>query len=156
MKTTFRISTCSLLFCSLLGLLISAPLQAALTLNSTGISDGFALTTFATINPGATLNQGPYGVAVTSNGSVLVNNFSNNTLYVFNDVDGQTVGSALSAITPSGSLDSAFARAGGQAYGGVFPQFVQFNANGTVNHALTGVTQTVYFGMWGNPINGHI
>jgi hypothetical protein len=42
------------------------------------------------------------------------------------------------------------------AYGGVFPQFVQFNSNGTVNHALTGVTQTTYFGMAGNPVSGHL
>jgi hypothetical protein len=128
---------------------------AGLTLTPAGVSNGFALTTFATINPGATGNTGPYGVAVTG-GHVLVNNFVNNTLYVFNDVDGQTTGSAISAISPSNSLDSAFASVGGTAYGGVFPQFVQFNSNGTVNHVLTGITQSSYFGMWGNPVNGHI
>jgi hypothetical protein len=114
------------------------------------------LTTFATINPGATGNTGVFGVAVTSSGSVIVNNYVNDTRYLFPDVDGQTVASATSAITPSTSQAAAFARAGGQAYGMVNLQFVQFNANGTVNHALTGVTQTPYFGMWGNPVNGHI
>src|SRR5262249_20984638 len=113
-------------------LVISGPLQAAgtLTLTAAGINAGFSLSTFATINPGATGNTGPYGVGVTSSGLVLVNNFSNDTRYVFNDVDGQTVATAVSAITPSGSLDTEFARAGGQLYGSVFPQFVQFNGNG--------------------------
>jgi hypothetical protein len=139
-------------------LAMSVPLEGAgtLTLTAAGVNAGFTLSTFATINPGATGNTGPYGVGVTSSGTVLVNNFVNDTRYVFNDVDGQTVASALSAISPSGSLDTEFARAGGQLYGSVFPQFVQFNGNGTVNHALVGISQTPYFGMWGNPVNGHI
>ena len=139
-------------------LFFSANLRAAgtLTLTATGTNAGFSLTTFATINPGATGNTGPYGVGVTSDGNVFVNNYSNNTLYIFPDVDGQTTSSAITTISPSNILDTAMARAGGQLYGGVFPQFVQFNSNGTVNHVLTGATQTAYFGMWGNPVTGHI
>jgi hypothetical protein len=129
---------------------------ATLTLTPAGVSAGFVLTTFATINPGATSNTGPYGVAVTSTGKVLVNNYINNTRYVFNDVDGQTVGTAISAIANSNSQDAAYASAGGQAYGGVFPNYVQFNGDGSVNHILTGISQPSYFGMWGNPANGHI
>ena len=157
MENAVRVSAFKLLLAGLAAVSLSHPLLAAgLTLTPTGVSDGFALTTFATINPGATGNTGVYGVAVTSSGQVIVNNYVNDTRYLFPDVDGQTVGSAVSAITPSTSQAGAFARAGGQAYGPVNVQFVQFNANGTVNHVLTGVTQTPYFGMWGNPVNGHI
>lgn len=137
----------------------AAVIQAGtLTLTTAGISDGFTLTTFATVDPGGIANMGPYGVAVTG-GHVLVNNYINNTLYVFNDADGQTTSSAIATINPSNSYSIGFASTGGVAYGGVDntgPVFVQFNSNGTVNHILTGVTQTPYFGMAGNPVNGHI
>jgi hypothetical protein len=140
-----------------IGLGATSMLQAGtLTLTATGISDGFQLTTFATIDPGTFLNQGPYGLAVAANGTVLSNNYSNNTLFVFHDVDGQTPGSAITSITPSNSFSGGYASAGGNVYGNVNQQFVQFNTNGTVNHVLTGVTQTAYFGMAGNPVNGHI
>src|SRR4030081_3682285 len=87
-------------------LILSTSVCAAgiLTLTPAGISQGFSLTTFATVNPGGTLNMGPYGVGVLPNGNVMVNNYSNNTRYIWPDVDGQTVSSALSAITSSGAL----------------------------------------------------
>ncbi|MBZ5725300.1 MAG: PEP-CTERM sorting domain-containing protein [Acidobacteriia bacterium] len=134
----------------------ASPLPAGiLTLTPAGLVDNFTLTTFATIDPGLTGNTGPFGIAVAANGTVLVNNFLDNTRYNFADVDGQTLGSALHAV-PSNSSAIANATAGGQAYGGVNGQFVQFNPDGTVNHALTGVTETPWLGMWGNPVTGHI
>ncbi len=129
---------------------------ATLSLTAAGTSNGFLLTKFATIDSTANSNTGVYGVAVTSTGTVLVSNFSNDTRYVFNDVDGQTPGTALATITPSSSFSGAYANAGGQAYGQVSSQFVQFNPNGTVNRILTGISQSPFFGMWGNPKNGHI
>jgi hypothetical protein len=51
---------------------------------------------------------------------------------------------------------TAYATAGGKAYGGLSGQFVQFNPDGTVNHVLTGVTTGTDLGMWGNPVTGHI
>ena len=33
---------------------------------------------------------------------------------------------------------------------------IWFNADGSINHILTGVTATTDFGMWGNPVTGHI
>ena len=95
-------------------------------------------------------------MAVASTGNIIVHN-DNGTNYVFNDTDGQTIGSALSSVA-SGSYVTAYATAGGQAYGSNgFPgQFVQFNPDGSVNHILTGVTATSDLGMWGNPVDGHI
>lgn len=138
-------------------LTVSISLGAAtLTLTQASSNSGFKLTTFATISPGNTGNNGPFGVVVLSNGNVMVSNYATDARYVFTDTDGQTTGTALKTIVPSGSQAGAFARAGGQAYGPVNVKFVQFNADGTVNHALTGFTQTPWFGMWGNPVNGHI
>lgn len=125
-----------------------------LTLTSVGASDGFTLSTFATLNPGNT-GFGPFGIAVASNGNVIVSNFPTGKLYVFPDSDGQTTASAL-FTQPSNSGTTAYATAGGHPYGAQNGRFVEFNSDGTVNHTLTGVTASPSLGMWGNPVNGHI
>jgi hypothetical protein len=156
----------------LVGVLLPAALLAIvgrhaaadpLTLTPAGIADGFTLSTFVTLNPGENA-LGPFGVAVASNGNVIVGNnpganndyYSQGTRYVFTDVDGQTTVSALNAITPGGVGHQAYASVGGEAYGAVNRQLVEFNPDGTVNHVLTGVTTLMANGMWGNPVNGHI
>jgi hypothetical protein len=145
----------------LIGLFVVGGLAPAVmgqlpTLTAAGIADGFTLTTFATPSPGNFgCCNGPFGVAVASTGNIIVNTGAG-TRYVFADTDGQTVGSALFS-TSSSSFTTAYATAGGQAYGGDGQgHFVQFNANGTINHILTGVTTNPVLGMWGNPVTGHI
>jgi hypothetical protein len=145
----------------LIGLFVVGGLAPAVlgqvpTLTAAGMADGFTLTTFATTNPGNTgCCAGPFGVAVASSGNIIVATGSGSR-YVFADTDGQTVGSALFTQT-STSGTQAYATAGGQAYGGDGQgHFVEFNANGTINHILTGVTAGPDLGMWGNPVTGHI
>jgi hypothetical protein len=145
----------------LIGLFVVGSLAPAVmaqlpTLTAAGVADGFTLTTFATVAPGNTVCcGGPFGVAVASSGNVIVSVGGTATRYVFKDTDGQTIGSAL-FTAPSNSGVTAYATAGGQAYGAQNGQFVQFNPDGTVNHILTGVTTGVDLGMWGNPVTGHI
>ena len=130
--------------------------HATLALTAAGISDGFVLSTFATMNPGNTgCCGGPFGIAM-SGSTVLVSDGGTGLRYQFTDTDGQTPGSAL-ASTASGSGVVAYASAGGLAYGSTSQgaAFVQFNADGTVNHTLTGVSAGSNLGMWGAP-NGHI
>jgi len=129
----------------------------SLALTSAGTTDGFTLTTFATTDPGNTgCCNGPFGVAVTNAGSILVATGAGPS-YQYHDVDGQTTLSAISTFSSS-SYVTAFATAGGQAYGsnGYGGQFVEFNSNGSINHVLTCVTAATSLGMWGNPVNGHI
>jgi hypothetical protein len=141
---------------AVLGLVSAAQSQAALTLTPDGISLGFTLSTFATVLPGYNgCCSGPFGVAMDTTGTPTVLVSVNGTRYQFNDTDGQTPATALNS-TPSTSGTNAYATAGGRAYGGSGSQFVQFNKDGTINHALTGVTVSPYLGMWGNPVNGHI
>ncbi len=130
------------------------PVHASLTLTSDAVGLGFSLSTFATLNPGST-GYGPFGMAVTGDGRVLISNYANNQRYVFSDVDGQTPATALASL-PSKSSTVAYATVGGLAYGGENGQFVQFKSNGTVDHVLTGVGRSTYLGMWGNLTNGHI
>ncbi len=133
----------------------SHALGNSLTLTSQGVADGFTLSNFATTNPGYVgCCSGPFGVAVTSGGNILVSTGAGRT-YLFNDSDGQTTGSALSSRA-SNSGTNAYATIGGQAYGTQNGRYVEFTAAGTVDHVLTGVTASPYLGMWGNPANGHI
>ncbi|HEY1131306.1 MAG TPA: PEP-CTERM sorting domain-containing protein [Roseateles sp.] len=133
---------------------LSTPAQASLTLTASGTSSGFSLTTFADFSSvtGGGCCNGPFGVAVSGNGNVLVS--VSGTRYVFNNTDGQAPGTAL-GTTSSSSFTAAYARAGGLAYGADSGRFVQFKDNGAVDHVLTGVTPGTYLGMWGAP-NGHI
>ena len=130
-----------------------------LTLTPAGISFGFTLSTFATLDPGNTgCCDGPFGVALAAPDRVLVYNNLDGTRYVFHDVDGQTKGSAITSTTmnPTGAL--AYATAGGLAYGGTtqFGQFAQYGTSGNVIKILTGVPETTLRGMWGKPVDGHI
>lgn len=133
---------------------VSLPAHAILTLTVDAVGLGFSLSTFATLNPGNT-GFGPFGVAVASNGNVIVSNYPTSTRYSFANVDGQTTATALSS-TSSNSSTAAYATTGGQAYGVQNGSYVQFNPDATVNHALTGVTASPYLGMWGNLTNGHL
>jgi hypothetical protein len=132
----------------------------SLTLTALGIGDGFTLTTFATTNPGNTgCCAGPFGVAA-AGGQVIVGIGGNGVgpRYVFADVDGQTVASALHTNTSFPTFVGAFAAAGGVVYGNDFNtgQFLAFNADGSVNHVLTDVTVFAQLGMWTDPANGDL
>lgn len=127
---------------------------AAPTITAAGTALGFNITTFATLNPGFTGCCGPMGVTATSNGNVIVYNNRDGKNYVFADVDGQTIGTAITSVANVGF--PAYTNAGGLPYGASSGRFVQFNDNGTVNHILTNVTPNPSLGMATNPINGHI
>ncbi len=72
------------------------PARAQLAITPAGTTLGFSLSTFATgfFNSGGI---GPIGMAVNGAGQVIVDDVENNTNYLFNDVDGQAVGSAISS-----------------------------------------------------------
>jgi len=137
-------------------LLAAGSLQAAApTITPAGAALGFTITTFATPDPGKTTCCGPFGVTVLSNGNITVSDAVTNVRYVWPDIDGQTIGSAITS-TASNSGAAAYANAGGKPYGAYSGRFVQFKDDATVDHILTGVTPGPTLGMWGNPVNGHI
>src|SRR5436853_4859576 len=102
----------------LLGLaMVPTPSQAIMTLTPAGAADGFLLTTFAIVDPGNTgCCTGPWGIAVASNGNIIVDNPADGKRYVWPDVDGQTIPTALTN-QPSNSWPTAYATAGGKPYG---------------------------------------
>jgi hypothetical protein len=154
MKRLFQAAACCF------GLVLASQqfAQAVPVLTAAGIADGFVLTTFATIDPGNTgCCSGPFGIAMGSNGDVLVHNNLDSRTYFFADTDGQTLATTLSS-TPNNSNTAGYVTVGGVPYGETSQpgSFVQFNNDGTVNRILTGVSAQAIFGMWANPVNGHI
>jgi hypothetical protein len=130
------------------------------TLTAAGIADGFTLSTFASGFPNNG-GVGPLGMAVNSDGNVIVNSFGNGLNYVFHDVDGQTPASAVSS-TPSPGFPPAYAFSNGSVWGSTGfsaaagqpnGQLVKFNNDGTV--AAT-YNVPVTNGLWTNPVNGHL
>lgn len=130
--------------------------KANLILNATGIADGFSVTTFASglASSGGAFAQGPFGTTVVANGSggynVLVEDYANATLYVFNDSDGQTPGSAL--LTRSfGPTANGFATLNGVAYGGNGFSFGSFSSTGVFTPlSIAGLPQP----LWGMAADG--
>lgn len=96
-------------------------------------------------------------MAVNGAGNVLVNTGAG-TLYVFQDIDGQTPASAL-FTQASNNFVGAFTASGGVVYGATFGgNYKSFNPDGTVANANVFPLLANQFdlGMWTNPKNGHI
>jgi hypothetical protein len=49
--------------------------------------------------PGGGINYGPLAQGILPDGTVVTGSFGDRKIYVFNDVDNQTLGSAISATT---------------------------------------------------------
>src|SRR5260370_11944352 len=110
-------SSFSLLTLTLPALFAAPPSKAALILNQTGINEGLTLTTFLS---GYNAQYGPLAQGVLPNGQILTGSLLGTKIYVFNDVDGQTLANAVSATSYScttGNCNFAMATAGGHVYG---------------------------------------
>ena len=125
--------------------------HAQLALTADGINAGFSLSTFYS-DPNA--YYGVLGLATASDGSILATGYARGQLYKFNDVDGQSFGSAVSTAALPGAF--AMATAGGKVYataGGRY--YIVSNTLGLTLLALTpGVGPSL--GLWGNPVTGHL
>jgi len=106
-------------------------------------------------------NYGPLAQGIAPDGNVITGSVGDGKIYVFNDVNGQTLGSAVSG-TPytftTGNPNFAMTTAGGQVYGaqlfgGVFEAFA---SNGSFSPIAGLGTLRDNLGMWGDPANGHI
>jgi len=145
--------------------LANTQIANAITITPAGTALGFSVSTFVSGFGVAGFGIGPLGVAVESNGNVLVDASNLSQNYVFSDVDGQTLAGAISH-TPFAAFPPAYATENnngvlGATYGSQNSSLVKFNADGTVNTLYpnnSGTTNglVVTNGMWANPNNGHI
>ena len=144
-----------------IGLLaFSGPAHATLALTAAGTSLGFTLTTFLS---GFDAQYGPLAQGVLPNGNIITGSLLNNKIYVFSDVDNQTLTNALSATSytcQTGNCNFAMATAGGQVYGAQAQggTYLHFNEDGSStpipNLVADGLTSNL--GMWGDPVNGDL
>ena len=95
------------------------------------------------------------------NGNFITGSAFDRKLYIFKDVDGQLLGDAVSAIPYTGTTTNpqyVMASAGGQAYGAQVQggAFVKFANDGSFTPVpgLGGLSS--FYGIWGNPTNGHL
>jgi hypothetical protein len=139
---------------------VVTPAHADLVLTAAGVSGGFTLTTFVS---GYNAQYGPLAQGIAPNGNVITGSAFNNEIFVFNDVDGQTLATAV-ASTPyacmTGNCNFAMTTAGGQVYGaqafgGVYEHFANDGSFSPIpNLQAAGLRSSL--GMWGDPVNGHI
>jgi hypothetical protein len=150
-KSVFAIALGALALCG------SAHAQLALTAD--GIADGFTLTTFVGgYNFGAT--YGPLAQGILPDGNVVTGSMGDGKIYVFKDVDNQTLASAVSATAytfTTSNPNYAMATAGGQVYGAqLFGGAYEAFSNSGAHSSIPGLAATDSLGMWGDPVNGHI
>ena len=154
-------ATCAALLC----LAIAVPAHAGLVLTTQGINDGFTLSTFITGYTPST--YGPLAQGILNGKVIAPSAFTGGTftgtVYVFNDVDNQTLANAITSspyTAQTGNPQFAMATAGGQVYGaqamgGVYEHF---SSNGTFTPIpnLQSAGLLSYLGMWTDPTNQHI
>jgi len=142
-------------------LTLTNPLHASLVITPAGSALGFSLSNFVTGFGNPTGCCGPLGMAVASNGNVVVDASNLSMNYVFSDVDGQTLGTAISHTAFSG-FPPAYAASNGAVWGsGGFSgpnagHLIKFNNDGTTNTVYTISGLSVTNGLWTNPVNGHL
>ena len=161
MKTIAILAGCA----SVALMLAAAPAaQAALTLTAAGVSDGFVLSTFVSgYNFGGA--YGPIGQGVDSKGHVITGSVGDRNVYVFNDVDNQTLASAISSthyVDQTGNPNIAMTSLNGHVYGAQLQccgaDYREFFDDGT-SAPLPGAVNasgglTNYLGVWGDPSSG--
>jgi len=133
--------------------------SATLTLTSEGIADGFTLTLFADQFPATGACCGPLGVATSSTGKIVIQDYANGANYVFNDVNNQHFSSALSSAPFSSfSYGVDITNSGGTLYAtnnDAGARIARLNPDGSFNSWLTG-TGVGRGGIWTNPANGFL
>jgi PEP-CTERM motif len=160
MRTKLKLALCSGV--ALVAATIGSPADATLVLNATGVADGFGVTDFATglpTNFGGAFAQGPFGVTVVPNGgggnNVLLEDYANGTLYVFNDSNGQTPGSALTTRAFQAYAEG-FATLNGVAYGGNGSSYGSFSGTGVFTPLSIPGLPGPDLGMWADTKTGEL
>lgn len=148
--------------CTALAIAAAGTAQASAVLTADGVSLGFTLTDFATGLP-STCNgcygYGPFGMAVVDNGSggtnVLVSDYASSTLYVFNNADGQTPGSAITTQASSSGVQ-AYASLNGVAYGSNGSTYGSFSSTGVFTPFSISGLPSPYLGLAGDAATGEL
>jgi hypothetical protein len=141
----------------LMAALSATPAHAGMVLTPAGTAAGFSLSDYADGFPSTGYCCGPLGIAVNSDGNVMVQSWGDGTIKVFADVDGQNASSPISSVPfATCCYGSAFTNDNGIVYStrASDTAIVQLNNDGTVNQVI--VTGPGKGGIWTDPTNGHL
>lgn len=133
--------------------------RAGMVLTAAGMAKGFTLTTFAggfpTVDSGLPgFADGPFGIAFTRAGGVLVEDIFGDMRLFPTDTDGQSAGS-VPVVANYGLFNAAdMAVSAGQFYMDLPDRVVQINPDGTFNQFIVPLASNG--GMVTNPLNGHL
>jgi hypothetical protein len=137
-----------------------SPAYATLTLTAAGTADGFNLALFADQFPATGFCCGPLGVATSSTGKIVIQDYLDGVNAVFNDVNNQHYSNAISSAPfASHSYGSAITNSGGTLFAthdsaGGFVEIL--NPDGSFSSHLTAVGGIGKGGIWTNPVNGFL
>lgn len=133
---------------------LSSNAQAALTLTAAGIADNFTLTQYYS-DPGVT--YGLLGLTTTATGKVLGAGYGRGQFNLFNDVDGQTPGSATLTVG-AGFTPTSAATVGGKTYvNALNGGYYQIDPTTLALTPLTLLSPVnAGYGLWGNQATGHL
>jgi len=127
--------------------------HAALTLTPAGVADGFSLSIFYS-DPAT--QYGLLGAVNAPGNTVVGSGYARGQIDLFNDVDGQTLGSRLATVS-TGGTPTGIAVAGSNVYVGLLGG--QYYSVNTTTLALTAIPLsgvTARYGLWGNQTDGHL
>ncbi|MCU1338704.1 MAG: hypothetical protein JWO19_4285 [Bryobacterales bacterium] len=142
---------------------LALPAHAALVLTAAGTSAGFTLTSVVTGIP--TNTYGPLGLAIAPDGNLVVNvigEVGGSRNSVFADVDGQIYSNKLSTTGVINAFPPAYATSNGALWGSGGAsgtnagKLIKFNNDGTINTVFNITGLNIQYGLWTNPVNGHL
>ena len=136
---------------------LAAPARADLVLTSAGSDAGFTLTPFITGFPSTGYCCGPLGAATNSDGVVMVVSYAENSINLYNNLNGQVASQSIgSAPFYDQNYGAALAYTNGHVYASYSQNLavVELNNDGTIASTVgTGIGKG---GLWTNPVNGHL
>ncbi len=136
-------------FClTIAGWAMTQPAHAGLTLNATGLSLGFSLSTYASGGG----YYGHFAASALPDGTIVAVDLPNGRLLKYSDSDGQTHGSALATQALAGARNVA--KVNGHTYAVSTSGYFEVGSDLGLTPIAVGLTPT--WGLWGNPVTGHL
>jgi hypothetical protein len=137
------------------GLALAAnPAHAGLSLTAAGIADNFTLTTFFTEPAGGGNAYYDLSNAPLSDGALVGVNFQQSQLVKYSNVDGQTLGSAITQVSLPGVVNVA--TASGVTYASVLSGGYYSIAPNLAATPVSVPGVAAGYGLWANPVTGHL
>jgi hypothetical protein len=132
----------------------ATPARATLTLNGTGIADGFTLSTYFT-DPNGSGSYYDLSNAPLADGTLLGVDYAEGQLLKLNDTNGQSLGTVLGSVSFSGAINAATVNGVTYAASSNLGLYAVSNSLTLTPVAVQGGVRPG-LGLWANPVTGHL